>query len=69
MLGPQIESMLLRVYNRWGELVFESTDPKLGWDGSYKNRKLDPDVYDYYLEVTCIGGNSEIIKGNITILK
>ncbi|MCE3294455.1 MAG: hypothetical protein K0R65_169 [Crocinitomicaceae bacterium] len=67
--GPQIESMLLRVYNRWGELVFESTDPKNGWDGTFKSRKLDPDVFDYYLEVTCVGGNSEIIKGNITILK
>ncbi|MGV3631617.1 MAG: gliding motility-associated C-terminal domain-containing protein [Bacteroidota bacterium] len=67
--GPQIETMLLRVYNRWGELVFESTDPQVGWDGTYKTRKLDPDVFDYYLEVTCIGGNSEIIKGNITILK
>lgn len=67
--GPQIETMLLRVYNRWGELVFESTDPMLGWDGTFKSRKLDPDVFDYYLEVTCAGGNSEIIKGNVTILK
>jgi gliding motility-associated-like protein len=67
--GPQIVKMLLRVYNRWGELVFESTDPKVGWDGTFKGRKLDPDVYDYYLQVECIGGNEEIIKGNVTILK
>lgn len=67
--GPQIESMLFRIYNRWGELVFESTDPQVGWDGTFKSKKLDPDVFDYYLEVVCIGGNSEIMKGNITLLK
>ena len=67
--GLQITKMLLRVYNRWGELVFESTDPLIGWDGTYKGRKLDPDVFDYYLQVTCVGGNEEIIKGNVTILK
>ncbi len=67
--GLQITKMLLRVYNRWGELVFESQDPAIGWDGTYKGRKLDPDVFDYYLEVTCVGGNTELIKGNVTILK
>lgn len=67
--GPQIVKMLLRVYDRWGELVFESTDPNICWDGTFKGKKLDPDVYDYYLEVTCIAGNEELIKGNVTILK
>jgi gliding motility-associated-like protein len=67
--GLQITEMLLRIYNRWGELVFESIDPKNGWDGTYKGRKLDPDVFDYYLLITCIGGKQEEIKGNVTILK
>lgn len=67
--GPNIHQMLFRIYNRWGELVFESTDPNVGWDGSFKGKDLDPDVFDYYLEVSCIGGNKELIKGNITILK
>lgn len=67
--GPQIVKMLLRVYDRWGELVFESTDPNVCWDGTFKGKKLDPDVYDYYLQVTCIAGNEELIKGNVTLLK
>jgi gliding motility-associated-like protein len=67
--GPQITKMLLRVFDRWGEMVFESTDPLIGWDGTFKGRKLDPDVFDYYVEVTCIEGNTEIFKGNVTILK
>ncbi|MES2587373.1 MAG: gliding motility-associated C-terminal domain-containing protein [Bacteroidota bacterium] len=67
--GPQITKMLFRIFNRWGEMVFESTDPLIGWDGTFKGRKLDPDVFDYYVEVTCLAGNTEIIKGNVTLLK
>jgi gliding motility-associated-like protein len=67
--GQMIEKMLFRIFDRWGELIFESTNRLDGWDGSYKGKKLDPDVYDYYLQATCIDGNEAIIKGNITLLK
>jgi hypothetical protein len=50
-------------------MVFESFDRATGWDGTFRGKKLDPDVYDYYLEVTCIGGDEDIVKGNITVLK
>ena len=33
--GPQITKMLFRIYNRWGEIVFESHQPDFGWDGTY----------------------------------
>mgnify|MGYP003346457632 CR=1 FL=1 len=52
--GQLIEGMLFRVFDRWGELVFESTDRTIGWDGTFKGKQLDPDVYDYYLKANCI---------------
>lgn len=67
--GAMIEKMLFRVYNRWGELVFESDKRQIGWNGTFKGKDLDPDVYDYYLEVDCIGGLTNIIKGNVTLMK
>ncbi len=67
--GPAIAKMLLRIYDRWGELIFESRSMHEGWDGSFRGKPMDPDVYDYYLEVDCIGGENKIIKGNITLLK
>jgi gliding motility-associated-like protein len=67
--GEMIKEMTFRVFNRWGELVFESHDTHTGWDGKFKGKKLDPDVYDYYLEVICIDDQSNIKKGNITLLK
>lgn len=67
--GPVIEKMLFRVFNRWGELVFESTSRSVGWDGTFKGRPCDPDVYDYYLEGVCVGGEEALIKGNITLMR
>ncbi len=67
--GIWIEKCVFRIFDRWGELVFETTDQNNGWDGTFKGKKLDPDVFDYYLEVDCIGGSRNIVKGNITLMK
>ncbi len=44
-----ITSFSLRVYNRWGELVFESRNPDYGWDGEFKNTPQPADTYIVYL--------------------
>ena len=61
-------SMNLIIYNRWGEKVFETSDPDFGWDGRFEGKELGPDVYGYYLTVTC--PNDVITRqGNVTLLK
>ncbi|MCX6164272.1 MAG: gliding motility-associated C-terminal domain-containing protein, partial [Ignavibacteriae bacterium] len=35
----------LYIYNRWGQLLFETSDPNLCWDGKFKNEKVKSDVY------------------------
>lgn len=67
--GATVKEMVFRVYDRWGELVFESFNRLDGWNGEFRGKKLDPDVYDYYLKVTCIDNVENIIKGNVTILR
>jgi gliding motility-associated-like protein len=67
--GNTIREMLLRVYNRWGEKVFETTNPSAGWDGTYKGKKVQPGVYDYYVEATCVNNEKFFKKGNITVLR
>lgn len=64
-----LKEFLLRIFNRWGELVFESTQLHIGWDGTFKGKDLPPDVYDYYLEATCIDDQKYFKKGNITLIK
>ena len=43
----------LRIYNRWGELLFETDNPNEGWDGIYKDKVCQMDVYVYVIEYGC----------------
>lgn len=67
--GSAIEEMTLIVYNRWGQKVFESTDPQQGWDGTFNGERLPPDAFGYYLTVKCIGGQEYTTKGNVNLLR
>jgi gliding motility-associated-like protein len=38
------------IYNRWGELIFESNNPAIGWDGTYGDKLLMNDTYTWKLQ-------------------
>jgi gliding motility-associated-like protein len=67
--GRFVEEMELKIYDRWGELLFETTKQNVGWDGSYKGNKVDPAVYVYHLKVKCIDGQEYFKKGNVTVIR
>ena len=67
--GENLSEVHLAIYNRWGQLVFETYDQRDGWDGTFKGMKVDPDVFVYYLEATCEGGEEYFEKGNITVIR
>lgn len=67
--GNNIDEFVFRVYDRWGELVFETSDQSVGWDGTYKGKDCDPAVYDYYFEATCVDQEKFFKKGNITLIR
>lgn len=67
--GNYIDEMEFYIYNRWGELVFETKDKNVGWDGTYKGELLRTDVYGYYLKCICYGREEYFTKGNITLLR
>ncbi len=61
-----------RIYDRWGELLFETfniqpNDPKAGWNGKFKNKKLDNGVLVYIAEIEFTDGETELYKGDLTI--
>jgi gliding motility-associated-like protein len=64
-----IKSMSFSIYNRWGNKVFESTDPKACWDGTYNGQALDPAVFVYHLSATMINGEIVERQGNITLVR
>ena len=59
----------MKIYNRWGELVFETKQINQGWDGIYNDKKVDPGVFVYQVKAICFDGQEYIDKGNITLLK
>ncbi|TCZ74099.1 PKD domain-containing protein [Flaviaesturariibacter aridisoli] len=63
-----------RVFNRWGETVYERAnfapnDPAFGWDGKVKGKVSSPDVFIYTAEVVCENGITYTYKGNVSLLK
>jgi len=65
-----VQSMQLQVFDRWGELMFETTNPVDSWDGKYKGKELDPAVFVYVLDIQFVGEQeSNRYKGNLTLIK
>ena len=64
-----IDKLYFAVYTRWGEKIFETNDITKGWDGTYKGAKLDPAVFVYYIDATCINQMKYQKKGNISLLR
>jgi gliding motility-associated-like protein len=67
--GAGVESIDLKLYNRWGEIVFESTDISIGWDGKYKGKEAPVEAYAFVLNVTFVDGTTFFKKGNVTLLR
>lgn len=67
--GYKITEIYFAIYNRWGEMVFETRDKNVGWDGVYKNRPADVGVFGYYVKVKCYNGLETFKKGNITLIR
>jgi len=64
-----LKSYQLIIYSRWGELVFESTNPAMKWDGSYQGKIESSAVFAYYMKATLITGLEIIQKGNVSLCR
>lgn len=73
--GPAVDRInALRVYDRWGGLVFEREDfmpnePSLGWDGTVDGKRVNSAVFVYYASVRYINGSTLEFKGDVTVVR
>ena len=70
--GITIESF--KLFNRWGENIFESSEitlnnPKNTWDGTYKGQPLNTGVYVWVLKVSFADGTTDILKGSTSLIR
>ena len=69
---PIMEGVLqfrMRIFNRWGELIFETNDRNIGWDGYYRGRLCPQDVYLYTMDFKYSDGREESRFGDVTLLR
>jgi len=60
----------LEVYDRWGSLLFKSAQPELGWEGSFRDKIMEPGVFAWQLwvRVAFCGREMEVYrKGDVTV--
>jgi gliding motility-associated-like protein len=75
-LGPfvdaqlPIQNFLFRVYDRWGNLLFQTEDPIATWDGTFRGQRLGAGVYSWILEFTLVDGQNMPIRksGDVVLL-
>jgi gliding motility-associated-like protein len=67
-----IETYRLQIFDRWGNLMFESQDPAVGWDGQSNDKVLNPGVYVWRIEwqsSACAGSTIVEESGSISLLR
>ena len=57
------------IYNRWGELLFETSGIDDRWDGTYKGQLVQQDTYIYHIRGELKNGESKIYKGNFSLIR
>jgi len=63
-----------KLYDRWGELIYEDqnfsvNDTSRGWDGTFRGQPCDPAVFVWVLEAEYLDGFTELLKGNVTLVR
>jgi len=63
--GTNVRKFKMVIYDRWGNIVFESEDIMEGWDGTFRGSKMNSAVFVYYI----LSGDEVLSKGNVTLLR
>jgi gliding motility-associated-like protein len=69
VIGQFSREYNLVIYSRWGELVFATTDPAEGWDGTYNNKPAPQGTYVYSAVIVDAEGNKHQRRGTVQLLR
>ena len=64
-----VTTFYVGIYNKWGEKVYESEEADFCWDGTFRGKALNPDVFVYYIKATIKDVGEILRKGNVTLVK
>jgi gliding motility-associated-like protein len=66
-IGNGIEKFSMQIFNRWGTMVFETTSPGTGWDGTYKGSPCPEETYVFKASFEISAGEVKQVTGTITL--
>ncbi len=70
LLAERLTQFSMRVFNRWGQVVFETKNTNgRGWDGKFNEQHQPAGVYPYLIEVEIAGNIREQYQGNVTLMR
>jgi|694.fasta_scaffold36574_1 gliding motility-associated-like protein len=58
-----------KIFNRWGQAIFETTDPKKKWDGTFNNIEMPPGTYVWIIDGYCTNGKRFKRTGTVLLAK
>jgi len=66
-----VKTYRLYIYNRWGQLIFETSDINTGWDGTYKGKPVEQGTYVYKIvyTATSTGNEPQSVAGNVMVVR
>lgn len=67
--GNGIKTVDMKIFNRWGEKLFDGNNQWKGWDGKYKGEPQPPGVYTYYVEIEYLNNKKKEKKGSILLIR
>jgi gliding motility-associated-like protein len=68
-VGSNAEFLEMRIYNRWGELLYTTTDIDAGWDGTFKGKEVPIGVYTWVVHYLDLEDKEQIASGNVSLLR
>ena len=66
--GEAIKDFSMSIYNRWGQMIFESTNANHRWDGTFKGERVLEGIYIYKINATGPTGNKELKEGQVNVI-
>ncbi|WP_157976889.1 PKD domain-containing protein [Taibaiella helva] len=70
LLSKNVGGFTMKVFNRWGQVVFETSNRNgRGWDGRFNDKEQPSGVYIYQINVVLANGRTEQYSGNVTLLR
>jgi gliding motility-associated-like protein len=69
VIASIIDQYHLELYNRWGELIFESYNKNVGWDGTYNNVRVQDGTYTWKITISTNGTNKIVKYGHVSVIR